>query len=50
MPDILPVSMQDFMYSRKPDLRAQEIAYLKWETEYKHSIYTAADDRVYAVL
>lgn len=25
MPDILPVCMQDFLYSRKPDLRAEQI-------------------------
>lgn len=26
MPDILPVGLQDFLYSRKPDLRETQIA------------------------
>ena len=26
MPDIMPVSLQDFLYSRKSDLRAEEIS------------------------
>lgn len=32
MPDILPVSMQDILYSRKPDLRAEEIGTRHKET------------------
>ena len=32
VPDILPVCMQDILYSRKSDLRAEEIS-SSWESE-----------------